>query len=490
MNVLFFSPYSAWTRPWGTDLELMERHLSAGDDVTVIVCDRALESCDPNMCHQRALCWRCVARRDAGLSRLSRPVRTHRLGELFDEKDRHLVDRFPSAFSSHDELKKLTLEGFDIGVAALSSLISWRRDSGVDLQRHAIPLRRLLRAAGMTYFAMKRYLRAHNPDRVYLFNGRLCPVRSAVRACEALNVPFFACEVGRDMHHFAMYDNALPHDIGYRERQIRKVWEKSPHSIDERETMASSWYERRAGGFATNDRCYTKEQQPGRLPDDWDSARHTVVAFTSSEHEFASIGEEWYNPLFKDQVEALAYIVEQTRSQSNFHLYGRVHPNLKKVSDASTRAILGLTGPHVTMIPPDSPVSSYSLLRACSTVLTFGSTIGIEAAYWNKPSVLVGRSFYQNLGSTYNPETPEELIGFLTQTLKPRSRQGALQYAYYHSTLGEPFRYYRALSFDRGIFEGNRIRAQGLTQSLRINGMERVDFALKRAWQLWQSCVQ
>jgi len=36
--------------------------------------------------------------------------------------------------------------------------------------------------------------------------------------------------------------------------------------------------------------------------------------------------------------------------------------------------------------------------------------MGVEAAYWGKPSILVGRCVYERLGSVYMPTTHEEVV--------------------------------------------------------------------------------
>ena len=39
MNVLVFSPYGGFTTFLATDLEIIEQHLAAGDQVSAVVCD-------------------------------------------------------------------------------------------------------------------------------------------------------------------------------------------------------------------------------------------------------------------------------------------------------------------------------------------------------------------------------------------------------------------------------------------------------------------
>jgi len=94
-------------------------------------------------------------------------------------------------------------------------------------------------------------------------------------------------------------------------------------------------------------------------------------------------------------------------------------------------------------------------MQQADKVVTFGSTVGIEAPFWGKPSILGGRAVYQQLGSTYNPDSHEELMGLLlTSGLPPNDKLGSLMYGYFYNTFGIPFQYYKGENFFAGTFNG------------------------------------
>jgi hypothetical protein len=134
-----------------------------------------------------------------------------------------------------------------------------------------------------------------------------------------------------------------------------------------------------------------------------------------------------------------------------------MHPNLEGVSNDYLASFNEIRLERVTIIPPGSDISTYSLLRKCEKVLTFGSSAGIEATYWGKPSILAGITFYRELGATYNPDTHEELIQLLRANLAPKSRESALMYGYYMKTFGRPFRHFQAEGIHKGRFKGKTI---------------------------------
>ena len=132
------------------------------------------------------------------------------------------------------------------------------------------------------------------------------------------------------------------------------------------------------------------------------------------------------------------------------------------MDNADLRRLRNIQSPNLFLIEPDSSISSYELLDHATTVLTFGSTVGIEAAFWGKPSVLAGPALYEALGSVYLPRTHDEVIELLTQELLPLDRLGALQYAFYWQSLGEEFRYWVAEGFIDGKFRGQSLHFRGV----------------------------
>jgi hypothetical protein len=467
MNIALFAPYARYVSPhFETELEIIENHLDSGDQVTVLGCNGELDACDVNANHASMICAECRSRRRSGLRLLSRPVRVHPVLRPTPEIAAEL-DRLRHDFSEIDELTSYHLEHFDLGYAVFSSIVTLTRDPEVDLVEHAALLRNLLRASWLAYRSVQCYLRNHQVDRMYVFNGRFAPLRAALRACQAEGTDCFVHERGHDMGHYAFYENTLPHDLDYRERQIRTTWDHAGQG-GQREAIARTWYERRAQGEAINFTSFVENQRPELLPDGWDPAQRNVVVFTSSEDEFVAIGDSWRNSLYATQLEGIQAILASLQEDpAELHLYVRMHPNLTHVDNPQTRAFAQLTAPQLSVIPADDPVSTYHLMKHADTVLTFGSTAGIEAAYWGTPSILAGPSFYANLGATYNPRSHAELMRRITSSLEPKDVQPALMYGYYCGSFGKPFRHFQASGVFAGTFHGKTVRPGPLVRAQR-----------------------
>ena len=86
-------------------------------------------------------------------------------------------------------------------------------------------------------------------------------------------------------------------------------------------------------------------------------------------------------------------------------------------------------------------------------VCTYGSTVGIEATYWGRPSLLFGPSYYDRLGVAQMAGDAAQIRAFLREPVVfPQER--TLPYGAFWETLGEPYRYYRAETLHRGSICG------------------------------------
>jgi len=437
---------------WGTELEIMQRHIDDGDVVTHLCCNGELLACECNLYHDRTRCKNCIGRRRHGLSLLSKKVQSRSLLNL-THRDRVELADLPMQHYNLKEFSNKVVENFDIGFAVASSMISMIRDHEPVLSEHGSSFQRFVISALSVYRSVLNYLREHPVDRVYVFNGRLATCRAVFRACQSMKVPCFVHERGHDIHHYVVDENHTQLELAYIEHCIRQSWRDASNQSD-RDAIAEKFYTDRLKGRQQSWYSFIGGQEDGLLPRNWVSNRRNIVIFNSSEDEYASIGNEWRNPLYADQQEGLERILDTLSNIThNVHLYLRIHPNLKTLDNTQTRKLATLSANFLTVIPPDDPVSTYTLVKNATAVLTFGSTVGIEGVYWGTPSILAGQSYYRNLGGTYNPSSHDELITMIKSELPPKNKEGAKMYGYFLNTFGMPFKYYKATSITNGTFK-------------------------------------
>lgn len=457
MKIAVISPLATVAPHFETELEIAQRHLDAGDRVEMLACIGGLTCCDFNTTHEPDQCGSCAGRRRAGIALVDRRVRLIAIGA------RPNVDKLPEqVLGSLEALQAYRVEGFDIGLAIVSSLVSICRDPQPNLKSYRGLIERLFSAAMSTYRQAQDYCRMNRPDRIYVFNGRFAATRAVLRACQAQGVDCWIHERGCDVNHFQIFENRLPHDIEYTQRRMRAAWEAAEQK-PERDSIARSWFTDRVERVERSWHSFVKDQSRGRLPGDWDPELRNIAIFSSSEDEFVSIGDSWRNTLYANQTEGLHRIVRDLpQLDPRIKLSVRIHPNMKNVHNESTRSLLRLAGPRVSIIPPDDRTDSYELLRQSDAIVTFGSSIGIEAVYWDRPSVLLGPCFYRGFPGAYQPASHEDAMHLLSRELSPATdKTGALMYGYWFQTHGEKFKYFEATGLFEGRFRGQIVHDHG-----------------------------
>ena len=451
MKIAIIAPYKRVAPHFETELEIAQRHLDEGDEVEYVSCVGHLANCDFNSSREKSSCDECIGRQQAGLKKLDQKIPALRL-EASRSSERHSLP----PLNSVKELIALKIDNFDIGYACLSSLVSSIRNPEPDIVEHRELLERFFQSGITTYQYMCDYICKQKPDRVYVFNGRFCAMRAILRACQRYGVQCEIHERGFDKDHYQLYLDHLPHDISYMQSRINQHWNNAESATD-CETTGAQWFEGRKNRVETNWQSFVKEQEIGQLPDGFDHSKRNMAIFVSSEDEFVSIGDQWKHPIYEDQVDGIRRILASFNDEPDFHFYLRVHPNLKGLDNSQTRSIAQLKFDNLTTIPAESSVDTYQLISACEKTISFGSSVGIEATYWDRPSILLGACLYRNLGSTYEPETHPQAVELIEKALKPKSKNGALKYGFWFQSHGTQFKYFEAQDLFSGTFKGEEV---------------------------------
>ena len=466
MNVAVFSPYATVVPHFETELDIAQQHLDAGDQVEFFNCAGQLANCDFNPDREPERCQQCVGRRNMGLELLtsdSTQPQHAQFASIEDQTDRRETLR--TKFDSVDQLIDYRIEDFDIGYAVLSSVVSICRDPEPDLEQHQELVERFATTAWQAYWQTLDFLSQQQSqnrpiDRVYIYNGRFSAMRAIFRACQKVQVDCFLHERGCDGEHYELLKNHLPHDLVMIEKAIRDGWEAAA-SNPQRQRIASDWFHDRVNRVEKVWHSFVKDQQPGRLPSDFDSDRKNISIFCSSDDEFVAIGKAWQNDIYPNQVVAIDAIARDLgERQPETQIYLRVHPNLKDVDNQRLGDMLSLDYPNLTVIAPDATIDTYALVRASDTVVSFGSSVGSEAIFWGRPSVLLGPCFYQNLGGVYRSHSHGQTIDLLCQTLEPQDKTGALMYGYWFQTRGFKHKYFQSTGLFEGTFKDQTLYAR------------------------------
>lgn len=402
-----------------------------GDTVYWAYCKDALSSCFMNLDGHKSICKFC--------HRMYREYEKRYLeGVTMIPISQNDFEHQPRRFDlkNAEDVKAVKYRDVQVGSSVLSIYYDVTRD--LDMQNfsgflaYAIPL--MERLCDFVDYAYK-LLGELQPDQILIYNGRLFENRLFYDIAKAKNISFVSLEGmgGRvEPYKKIRFEGDLPLSIPLFGKMIENLWKESPLSDEEKTRQASTYYEKRRHGILIGDtKVYTKEQQDGLLPEGFQMDKRNFAIFNSSQDEIEALGDDFMTGrIFDTQYEAIAFMLEH--ADADIHFYLRIHPNLKGVMHKDHMDLYNLRKyANITVIPPESTVSSYALMDACEKVITFGSTTGVEASYWGKPSILVGRAYYEMTGACYHVHDKEELVRDLNGRLAPLDRLGAIKYGYF-----------------------------------------------------------
>jgi hypothetical protein len=168
-------------------------------------------------------------------------------------------------------------------------------------------------------------------------------------------------------------------------------------------------------------------------------AGEAVVFFTSSSDEMHAVTDHALYGSFPTQHQ-VALALSDACSARGLQLVIRLHPHLRFKHRAWKREwdFGELEGRGAIIIPPEDRADSYAMLRAAHSVITTGSTIGLESSYLGVPNAVVGSWVGGWLGASAVANTPEELARFVAEPqLPPHARDAALRFGSFYRSGGK-----------------------------------------------------
>jgi len=443
-----------------TGLELALQHKKQGDLVHYFFLGQSISFCDFLKKRKKIISYEISPEKNG-----SSLLQNSKIKFFINPKINNFYLSSPNKIKSLEQIKSLNYKNFKIGISCLSSLYSRLRTTSVDIKNNKTLIISIINSGISVYnyccniFSQKKF------DLVYTFNGRFANTRAVLDAATKYGIKVLFHERGADKNHYEVFDFP-PHHLFKIQSNIIKTWKKrSPNRI----TKAKSFFINQRRGAEVGWLSYRKHQIQGRLPK-FIKSKRIVSFFSTSDDEFAAIGDlvDWKK--WRNQKYALSSLLRVIQRNPNLHLVLRLHPHLcmKAKHELMDWQALKLP-PNATMILPDEPTDSYALMERSYAVVSVGSTVGIESVFWGTPSILLGPSMYDRLGAVYTPKDERELEILLTKKILKALPQRALPFGYYQSTFGRKYQFYKAETLFSGKFLG--VNLQEISRSGTIKKM-------------------
>lgn len=435
-NILFFyTPHQRLGMITQIELEVILNHIKAGDTIHFVGCSgkKNLGQCVTNPLANGYFCHTCKLTQQK-IASIANVVMHH-----YQPKPKVSIPKFKNV----TELKEYRYKGVKVGVGVASWIISLLREHCFDTARYQKRINFETTKMMQVVDTIEKLSKELTPSLVYTFNGRMSEYAAVVEWCRVNKQPFKVYEFTSRKDEYHIINNTIPHDVDYEAADIEKYWAREDVSTGEKIRIGGSFYENTRAGISMLEESFITAQKAGELPD-FAPDKEIITFFNSSIDEYAAVpGWEEYVYLFEDETEAIFQICDHFKNDTTKQFVIRIHPNLKYLNNTQTRNLKKLyTLTNLIIVEATSKVSSYTLLDKSDKVITFGSTLGIEATYFGKPSILLGLCFFKYLDAAYTPKDRAELYTLIdNRELAAKPQENAIKYGYWWVTFGEQYQH-------------------------------------------------
>lgn len=315
---------------------------------------------------------------------------------------------------TRSEVRALTYHGAGMGRAILQV----HPDSRTPFREDYVWPRRWVRVASKSfawvYDQTRALIERNEITTLVVFNGRFLHDQAAAAAAQSLGVRVLYGETGGIETDFDV-TTVSTHEMEHVQSRMLDIYSHWPDSHGEdrsKQEIGREWFLNRQSHSDPEVQLFVGGQEFGdlgevsRIP----AEQELVVFFSSSGDEIAELELDWHK-FFVSQDNALAELASVCRDRPNTTLVVRTHPHLRiKPADDLAVWTMAIERAGVAVhVGPESTVDSYALMKRADVVVTYGSTSGVEAAFLDRPSILMGPSAYNSLGCAVPVSTREEL---------------------------------------------------------------------------------
>lgn len=435
MNILIYSHVALWTIHHAETVEIALRHLAEGDHVYILSCDGDLVSCPANSNHDKSLCASCKRQTDYTIKEILEN-KVHDLRLSLHGQEPTLPE-----FSSLNELAEFKFKNIPFGSLVVSQLLSDERDCFFPLEEKQSKAREMLSNSIFLYEHTRRIIRDKEIDKTYVWNGRRCSDGPVCYAARDEKISFEVYISGGKRGTYITLPALRVHDIAAQKVLIEQLYQRAIQNNDiesvHQEAFSFFKTQRYGGDEYPGFIHFTKDLKD--VPNAINNKRKKVVIFTSSYWEFYGMSD-YKGDCYSTHYDGIKTILLDESIFTQNQLIVRWHPNLKTCGSFERKVVDDIirdSSEDAIHYPPESTVNSYNLLEIADVVITFGSTMGVEANFYGKPSISLGRSVYEDLGVCYRPKSHKELVELLANELVPLPKTGAIKYGFFARNIGE-----------------------------------------------------
>lgn len=331
------------------------------------------------------------------------------------------------------DLLRLSYRDVDVGRVALSNVLNRRKFARFDPAEPATrdDLAAELARVQRNVLAAERLVSECRPAVALLLEKGLSPMAELFGVCVREGVPVVQYVGSQRMNSYVLKryhrDNRYQHPFSLDAETWERV-KRMPWDADQEAELMAELDESYAKG-TWFDRKFLHQGKRVKPPDELrrqlglDPAKKTAVIFS---HVLWDATFFYGEGLFDDYETWLVETVRAACANPRVNWVVKLHPDLVwklkyegytgELRDTiAVRSAVGTLPAHVTVVPPDTDLSTFSFFPVTDYCLTVRGTIGIEMACRGVPVLTAGTGRYSGLGFTIDSGSAREYLGRLAR---------------------------------------------------------------------------
>lgn len=422
--------------------------LSRGNKVTVYVCDSSFKSPMDNPFNRRSMeNFKMFRVKDAlfGLNVNLKIINLNNLSSTVPEK---------------------TASNLEIGVmSSFASLVRAQNKDELN-QKWLKAYNKMFLSSKKLYNFMITEIKKENYDFVFMFNGRFGCVKPVLEATRDLQINFGLYEVKKSITEI-VFINELVHSINGNTKKALSFYEKDK---EQAVLNAKKFFEKKIENKSTGDPIYTKKQKQGSLPEGIENTNKKIITvYPTTEDEYKFIGKEWDGFVPESQVDEIEKLAKNLSSEE-YLLVIKMHPNQIHTAENTLEKYLNLAKIYSNVIVenPLSTKDTYALMNKSDVVVTFASTIGVEACYAGKPVVLIGDTNWGEMNVADKVYSGQEAAQIIKNGIAPKPVIGAIIWGNYLYSYRDKLPALNIVAIGDYLVDGKRIGKSTIRRILQL----------------------
>lgn len=268
--------------------------------------------------------------------------------------------------------------------------------------------------------AAERVLDAVHPEIVVMLNGLFAAERVFRDAARARGIRVVTYEIAPRAHHlvFSQGRPAPEYDTTATWERVREL----PLTDEQNEALDAQLLGR-VSGETSHEKYF--EPRDDLVGLDLPAGARLLSLFTNLSWDSACLEHDVAYPSMLDW---MAGAVRAVEGVDDAVLVLRVHPaeerwGTRERAEDGLLARVGTLPTNVRLIGPSDPLSTYALAQRSDLVLTYTTTVGLEAAVRGVNVAVAGETHYRGRGFTHDLDSHEDLVRAVRTLHGPLSEQ-------------------------------------------------------------------